>query len=128
MRKHRQQTFAALARLGITDADAASLVRASATLSTWAEHECNGAIQRDGDDGEGVPYWYNTNTGRRICRTSDREKGALKRARSIAQKYGMEIYHQGDPRGVAVYLLRPGDVPAGAAAGSYYTRGVAVCP
>ena len=49
MSKHRQNTFGQLARMGISRSDAATLVRASATLSTWAEHECNGAIQRDGE-------------------------------------------------------------------------------
>jgi len=37
-------------------------------------------------------------------------------------------YHQGDPRGVALYLVRLSDVPPGASLDSYYTRGIAVCP
>ena len=35
-------------------------------------------------------------------------------------------YIQGDPRGAALYILRPGDVPDGADAASYYNRGVCV--
>jgi hypothetical protein len=35
-------------------------------------------------------------------------------------------YVQGDCRGAPLYILRPGDVPAGEHAESYYNRGVAV--
>lgn len=126
MNKFRRHTFSTLARMGISDNDAAELVRASATLHTWAEHECNGAIQRD--DETGIPYWHSTYDGRRWHRTSDREAGAIKRASAIAARYGLTAYHQGDPRGCALYLVRPGDVPAGADIGSYYSRGVAVVP
>lgn len=123
---HRQRTVDNLRAFGIGTADAAALVRASATLSTWGDHECNGVIQRD--DETGIPYWWNPDTGRRIGRTADREKGALNRAKRIAASYGLQVYHQGDPRGCALYLLRPGDVPAGADPGAYYSRGIAVIP
>jgi hypothetical protein len=33
---------------------------------------------------------------------------------------------EGDPRGAALFILRPGDVPEGEAAESYYSRGMAV--
>ena len=126
MNKFRRHTFATLARMGIADHDAAELVRASATLHTWAEHECNGVIQRD--DETGITYWHSTYDGRRWHRTSDREAGAIKRASAIAARYGLTAYHQGDPRGCSLYLVRPGDVPAGEDIGSYYSRGVAVVP
>lgn len=35
-------------------------------------------------------------------------------------------YLQTDPRGCALYLLRPGDVPAGEDPASYYSRGIPV--
>jgi hypothetical protein len=54
MNRERTQTFTRLARLGLADHDIAVLVRASQTLHTWAEHECNGVIQRDEKTGE--PY------------------------------------------------------------------------
>jgi hypothetical protein len=126
MNKYRRNTFETLARMGIAHADASALVRASATLHTWAEHECNGVIQRD--DETGKPAWYSPHTGRRIGSTSDRETGAVKRAQAIAARYGLTAYHQGDPRGCALYLVRPDDVPAGADIGSYYSRGIAVVP
>jgi hypothetical protein len=38
----------------------------------------------------------------------------------------VSAYIQPDPRGAALYILRPGDVPAGASADSYYPRGLCV--
>lgn len=64
MSKQRCNTFTQLARLGINGADAAALVRASATLHMWAEHECNGVIQRD--EVTDKPAWYSPHTGKRI--------------------------------------------------------------
>lgn len=110
MNKWRRETFMRLARLGFTGEDAAALVRCSATLRTWAEHECNGVIQRDEETG--VPYVYNTFSGKRLSRTSDRETGALKRAAAVAESRGFKIYHQGDPRGCALYLYRSEDLDA----------------
>ena len=102
-----------------------TLLRASRTLHTWAEHEANGAIQRD--EITNKPAWYNTNTGKRLCPTADREAGALKRAAVIAQAHGLTIFHQSDCRGCPLYLIRPGDVPEGKDVGAYYTNGIAVC-
>lgn len=126
MNKHRLETIARLARLGFSDRDVDTLIRASATLHTWAEHECNGAIQRDEETGR--PYWHSTYDGRRFSRTSDRETGALKRARAIVEAHGFTLYHQGDPRGCSLYIIRPGDVPEGGKPDSYYYRGMAVVP
>ncbi len=127
MNKHRANTFDTLSRLGIRYADICTLIRASATLHTWHEHECNGAIQRDEETGK--CYWYNTNSGNKIGRTGDRETGAIKRINATLARYpGLTAYIQGDPRGCALYIIRPGDVPAGEDVGSYYSRGIAVVP
>lgn len=99
-----------LGKLGFDASEARQLLRISATLHTWAEHECNGAIQRDEETS--VPYWYNTMTGKQMGRTSDREAGALKRAQAIAEARGFKVYHQGDPRGCALYLYRQADLNA----------------
>ena len=115
----------ALESHGVTTHEADTLLRAERTLHTWAEHECNGAIQRD--EATGKPSWHNTNSGKRLCATSDREAGALKRAQAIAEVHGLTLYHQGDPRGCALYLLRPGDVPKGQDPGAYYSNGIACC-
>lgn len=45
----------------------------------------------------------------------------------IAAAHGMAIYHQGDPRGCALYLIRPGDVPEGEDVAAWYSRGIAIC-
>ena len=117
----------ALMEHGVTRDEVDSLLRCSRVLSTWAAHECNGEIQRDGENGDGKPYWYNTTTGRKCGRTADREAGALRRARAICERHGLMMYHQGDPRGCALYVIRPGDVPDGQSVNGYYTRGIAVC-
>lgn len=116
-----------LERLGFTRQEAESLRRISGTLRRWYEHECNGVIQRDGDNSDGAPYWVNTSTGRRLHNAPDRERGALRRLKVIMARVPTLTAHvQGDPRGVALYILRPGDVPEGQSAGSYYNRGIAV--
>ena len=116
-----------LLSLGFSFEEANALRRISMTLHRWAEHECNGAIQRDGDDGEGSPFWRNEISGRRICRSPDRERGALKRLAAIMAVHpGLSSYVQGDPRGAALYVLRPGGVPEGKDADAYYSRGIAV--
>lgn len=57
----------------------------------------------------------------------DRETGALKRLAAIMARYPqLSAYVQGDPRGAALYILRPGDVPEGGQADAYYSRGIAV--
>ena len=68
---------------------------------------------------------------------ADREAGALKRlrriidARNARKPFGAENlipYHQGDPRGCALYILSESMIPGGIAeADSNYNRGVAVC-
>lgn len=58
---------------------------------------------------------------------NDREAGALKRLVKIMARYpALSYYVQTDPRGCALYILRPGDVPAGASLDSCYSNGVAV--
>ena len=112
---------------GVSFDDARKLRRISMTLRRWSEHECNGAIQRDGERGDGRPYWHSTFDGRRIATAPDRERGALKRLAAIMATYPtLTTYVQGDPRGCALYVLRPGDVPEGKDADAYYSRGVAV--
>jgi hypothetical protein len=57
----------------------------------------------------------------------DREKGARKRLAKIMARYpGFAAYVQTDPRGCALYILRPGDISADLDVSSCYTRGIAV--
>ena len=122
-----RNNITALIMCGISSDDAAKLRRISITLHSWHEHECNGTIQRDGGNGDGAPAWYNPDTSKRIGPADDRERGALKRLAAIMARYPtLASYVQGDPRGCSLYILRPGDVPEGQNAESYYSRGVAV--
>lgn len=123
-----------LIRIGFTPAEADALRRISMTLSRWSEAECNGEIERDGNDGNGRPYRSSPNSGRHMLyRIPDRERGALRRWQAIMNARNsrttgpaLSHYYQGDPRGAAVYILRPGDVIDGHTADSCYSRGIAV--
>jgi hypothetical protein len=139
-----------LQSLGFTLTEAERLRRISMTLRSWHERECgtgNGCIERDEETGK--TFWLSSMSGRRFP-IRDMETGARKRlagiisARNqrvlaplpeaatltgdIAQAFDhiVSAYVQTDPRGCALYILRPGDVPAGADADSYYWRGIAV--
>lgn len=113
--------------LGIDREDAWALRRIAMQLHRWHELECgveNGGVERDEETGK--CYWYNSFSGKRYP-TQDRETGALKRLAKIMARYpALTPYVQGDPRGAALYILKPGDVPEGASADSHYSRGVAV--
>lgn len=145
---------AVLESLGFTPGQAVALRRISMTLHRWHERECGidgGCIERD--ETTDRPYWRSSYSGRRTP-IADREKGAIARFKAIvatrnarvtdldssdvslnihascrARTCGHNVlsyYIQTDPRGCALYILRPGDVPDGADAGSYYSRGIAI--
>lgn len=135
---------------GFTAQEAEQLRRISSTLRRWHERECGdeyGCIERD--EKTGRPYWYNANARyvdphdpRARRPIPDRESGAKKRLAAILARRNegekvralngrdsigpLSAYIQTDPRGAALYILRPGDVPEGEDAGSYYTRGICV--
>ena len=120
-----------ISALGFTADEVASLRRISSTLQRWYELECgtdSGVIERD--DATGKPFWV-PYSGRRSP-VADREAGALRRlariisARNERTGSPVETYIQSDPRGAALYILRPGDVPEGLSAEACYTRGVCV--
>ena len=124
--ERRAKMFRALEMNGITYDDAHALRRVSMTLNRWHELECGaefGHVERDEVTGK----TYSVNNSGRKFPTPDRETGALKRLAKIMAAYpALSAYVQGDPRGAALYILRPGDVPAGEDVGSYYSRGIAV--
>jgi hypothetical protein len=139
-----------LEELGFTRDEAESLRRISMTLRRWHELECgtdDGCIERD--EKTQKPYWLNATTMRRFA-VADRETGARKRLAAIirdrnqrtigamqepdtivgcaeqACDNSLSTYIQTDPRGAALYILRPGDVPEGSTADSCYSRGICV--
>ena len=107
--------------------DAYALRRIAMQLHRWHELECGvdaGGVERDEETGKVT--WYSSRTGRRSP-YPDRETGALKRLGAIMTRYPtLSAYVQGDPRGAALYILRPDDVPTGEDPDAYYSRGVAV--
>lgn len=122
------------------------------TLHRWYELECGtdagcierGRMEKNAETGKrefvsdenGKPYMVNHDGDRpRYYLMADRETGARKRLSVIignrnatfaALKGRVESYIQGDPRGAALYILRPGDVPAGCNVNGYYSRGICV--
>lgn len=135
-RKEAERHYALIARLnnaGFSAAEAETLRRIEMTLSKWAEHECNGNIQRDGEDADGKPRWYSINerTGD-IYRgpiIADRERGALKRLGKLMEAHPEYVaYHQGDPRGCALYVVPKSEMTrTGLPVDAIYNNGIAVC-
>jgi hypothetical protein len=123
-RENRDMMYRTLQSLGLSWDDCETLRRCSMTLHRWAEHECNGAIQRD--EVTGKPYVHSTYDGRKLYPVADREAGAIRRASKLLADHGLKLYHQGDPRGAALYVIRPCDVKPGEDVDSVYNRGVAV--
>ncbi len=149
MRLARQMEV--LQSLGFTQDEAEKLRRISMTLRRWHEKECgtdNGCIERD--ETTGKAYWLSSMSGKRYP-VRDDETGARRRLAAIMAKHDgnhchrcdpyalqpcgkycghvvgkLSAYVQGDPRGAALYIIRPGDVPQGASVDSCYSRGICV--
>ena len=104
------------------------LRRAQMRLHRWAELECGDgndyaswSIERDEETG--IPYKciYPHNGEMRRYRIADLEAGALRRVSAICKAHGLSFYHQGDPRGCALYVSAEPIVEHD------YTKGVACC-
>ena len=134
--EQRVRMFNALASLGIHRDDAEALRRISMTLTRWHEAECGDsnavaswAIERDGDEPDSKPFMVCHPHRGTTTRTPvpDREIGAKRRLAAIMARHPtLAAYVQTDPRGCALYILRPGDVPEGQLAECHYSRGIAV--
>lgn len=142
LRQQRQSET--LQSLGFTEAEAEQLRRISTTLQRWHELECGidgGCVERDEETGK--TYWRSAHTGK-LWPYADRETGALKRLAAIVaarnerrfvddaignqypNMHDLATYIQTDPRGAALYIIRPGDVPEGGDVNAYYSRGICV--
>jgi hypothetical protein len=138
-RQRAARFFEVMAGLGFNADETETLLRAERALQRWSELECG-----TGDDRRSVSVYRDEQTGKPFRRVQfysyagkwvdrrepcrDMEAAALRRVAAIAEAHpGMSFYHQGDPRGCALYLIRPGDVIEGADVGSYYSRGIAIC-
>lgn len=125
------ECIARLTAIGISYNDATELRRISMTLHRWHELECGDSndwqssslVRGRKESGvfthedNGAPY-MEVHSNRVKAPTAyysipDRERGALKRLAAIMARYpGFISYVQGDPRGAALYILRPDDLPA----------------
>lgn len=133
-----------LRALGFTQQEAEQLRRISMTLQRWHELECGidgGCVERDEETGK--TYWRSAHTGK-LWPYADRETGARKRLAAVIGRCNMwragvlkdgkpdpafdqlAAYIQTDPRGAALYIIRPGDVPEGKDVSAYYNRGICV--
>jgi len=89
-----------------------TLKRLARTLHKWAEDECNGAIQWEGIDEETPRRYYADSHG---CYSKpgpiirNKEQECLKTAARLVAAHGLSIYHQSDPRGVALYVYNAAD-------------------
>lgn len=131
-KERRYRLITRLSAMGFSYDEAQTLRRIEITLHRWSEHECNGTIQRDGEDGDGKPYFVRQGIGMaaREIRypVADREKGALNRlSKLMASHPSFVSYNQTDPRGCALYIVAKSDLKPGEDIGSVYTRGVAIC-
>lgn len=134
----KKETAAMLGRLqgaGISWNDAIALRRVAMTLERWHELGCGIGdnatfyVERETEDEDSPPHMKRSdhNGLHDLGRIPDRERGAKKRLAAIMARYPkLTAYVQGDPRGAALYILRPGDVPKGADVSAYYSRGIAV--
>jgi hypothetical protein len=137
-RQRQARFFDMMTRVGFNTTETETLLKAERTLQRWAEAECG-----TGTDTHTVSIERDETTGKPFRRVQfrragqwaenrypvrDMEAAALRRVAAIAEAHpDLSFYHQSDPRGCALYVLRSGDVPAGERADSYYLRGVAVC-
>lgn len=125
-----RQLYNTLERAGFAPDETDELRRIEMTLHRWAEHECNGDIEREGENGDGRPFRSFASVGGKhlAYRIPDRERGALRRLAEIMARHpGWEAYHQGDPRGCALYLLETARLEGRQADSCYSSVGIAVC-
>jgi hypothetical protein len=145
MNRNHYDSIQTLEKLNISYKDAVALRRISMTLHRWHELECGDSndyaswtvVRGRKENGtfvyndNGKPYLERHSHSENKARYSpipDRETGARKRLAKIMARYPtLSAYVQGDPRGAALYILRPGDVPEGQSADAYYSRGIVVC-
>ena len=115
-------------RMGFDFETANKLRLIEKTLHRWSEAECNGEIQREGENGDGRPRRYYGQFMDHSYPVADREAGAIKRLAAIMTAHPDFVsYVQGDPRDCALYLIPKDKINAGDDIGSIYNRGFGVC-
>ena len=136
----RQKTaafFDRMTNLGFSHAETDALLKAERALSRFAELEfgisdCNRSISVFRDEETGKPFYrveyrVGNDWKTRTEPKRDTEKAALQTvARILEGKPGFSAFHQTDPRGVSLYIMRPGDIEAGEDVRRLYNRGIAM--
>lgn len=138
--RNKFELYKRLEGLGFSYEEADQLRRIEMTLQRWAEKECGDSnnfasyhIERDEESGK--PYWVVMPHDRPPSQGSrtpiaDREAGALKRLAAIMARHPeLEAYHQSDPRGCMLYIIRKADLVQDGKTldiHAHYTRGLAV--
>lgn len=119
-RRDAIEVAARLGKLGLRGEDAAALIRISRSLSRIGERQCNGDTSCNACEGtgrvlapEGIPI--DDDPARPACKPcggagdilGKREASLIRKAEAIAEIWGLKVYHQGDPRGAALYIYSP---------------------
>lgn len=115
----RDALLARLASLGVNSIGAARLLKAERALQRWGEAECGNSsdwaswhIERDEATGKPfrvtIPHRGDGKARRHPIR--DMERAALRWAAEVCEPLGLVWYHQGDPRGCALYVGRKEDL------------------
>ena len=112
----RMENYGHIISAGITPKDADELQRISRSLHRLDEKSCNGYQTYGGEWDE---------AGEK--KAEKREERIEAKGKAIAEKYGFLFYHQSDPRGWSVYLVKPEELN-GYSLDSNYSRGLAICP
>lgn len=127
----KSEVLANLVSAGITREDATRLREIAMELHRWFELECGtsaGIIQQDETTGVWTRHdMTSRGYSEHGYEIQDREVKSKAKLLIIMARYpALRYYIQSDPRGAALYILRPGDIPPGENANAYYTRGIAV--
>lgn len=135
--KAKFELFQRLQALGFSYDEAQKLRRIEMTLQRWAEQECGDSndycstsTERDPETEKPfriiMPHNLPPSKATRYA-IADREAGALRRLAGIMRGHPELVsYHQSDPRGCMLYILRKSDLADGADINANYTRGLAV--
>lgn len=127
--------YSRLETLGINRHGANRLLKAERALQRWAEAECGNSnewaswhIERDETTGKPfsvtIPHRGDSKARRHPIR--DMERAALRWAAEVCEPLGLVWYHQGDPRGCALYVGKR-EMLGGLSAEQAHNRLVAVC-
>ena len=127
------RTVHALAELGLNPSAIRQLMRIERTLHHLAERQCNGDGwgPREWANGRSFPAWGEGDD----ARCEKREKSLMAKAQALCDEireswsYDGEkllAYHQGDPRGGALYIVKESELKGRDIGSCYSSCGVAV--